>query len=711
MNNKKKQLMLTVIGLIGLIAITVGVSVAFFNYTKTGSTDNTLTTGSVMFTYTEVSGIGRGITLTDAIPMTDDLGKAQTGEGKVFEFKVSGKGANNASIPYEVTARMSSDSNLDQSKVRIYLEKDNSQVLLDDYSELDQTSRVSGYTERTLYEGKIPRNSGENYTENFKLKMWLSSEAISENNEYPYNNKTFKITVNIYAEGNVYTQQQIDLEESAKITSVTIGNGPALTASTNPSYDYDVTTTDRNITVNVTPENENAQVTIEKVNSFAYNEESNIKRLSNSNVTSQEIALTNRDNYIKITIQPEDRSIEPTVYKLHVYRTPNTTNTLDNLAISDCPLNEIFGSETTSYTCTTTEPDLEVTATKTDKYSSVSISGNTGLERGTNIITVVVTPEDTTAQTKTYTITVTANLPIPGSYSSEIAPVTLQGLAKMVYDDNNKVQQELSSNQLRNIDNSNHTNYLYKSTLTNSGKPTYYFRGEVTNNYVDFAGQTWRIVRINEDGTVRMIMVNGIDNNKSYAFQSEKNNKNYMYYTYKNAGNSVTAKTRLDSWINSNITGNNASKVASGKYYCEQAKVLYYNWSADTGTTWTNYSEYNPDFRCQSDDNGHGIVEAKIGLLTYDEVVYAGGYPNRGNVKYYLYAGERGWWTMSPGGIKPNSNAYAWKVNDPIGSEPGLHTGTNQNLNVLSTQIIRPVINLKADVTATKLANGHYQVN
>ena len=27
------------------------------------------------------------------------------------------------------------------------------------------------------------------------------------------------------------------------------------------------------------------------------------------------------------------------------------------------------------------------------------------------------------------------------------------------------------------------------------------------------------------------------------------------------------------------------------------------------------------------------------------------------------------------------------------------------------TSYLRPVINLKADVTATKLANGHYQVN
>ena len=34
---------------------------------------------------------------------------------------------------------------------------------------------------------------------------------------------------------------------------------------------------------------------------------------------------------------------------------------------------------------------------------------------------------------------------------------------------------------------------------------SYYFRGNVTNNYVKFANKYWRIIRINGDGTIRMI--------------------------------------------------------------------------------------------------------------------------------------------------------------------------------------------------------------
>ena len=46
-------------------------------------------------------------------------------------------------------------------------------------------------------------------------------------------------------------------------------------------------------------------------------------------------------------------------------------------------------------------------------------------------------------------------------------------------------------------------NGLYK-TVDDYGD-TYYYRGKVDNNYVSFAGYVWRIVRINGDGSIRLI--------------------------------------------------------------------------------------------------------------------------------------------------------------------------------------------------------------
>ena len=40
---------------------------------------------------------------------------------------------------------------------------------------------------------------------------------------------------------------------------------------------------------------------------------------------------------------------------------------------------------------------------------------------------------------------------------------------------------------------------------------SYYYRGTVKNNYVNFAGFTWRIVRINGDGSVRLILEGTLD--------------------------------------------------------------------------------------------------------------------------------------------------------------------------------------------------------
>ena len=58
----------------------------------------------------------------------------------------------------------------------------------------------------------------------------------------------------------------------------------------------------------------------------------------------------------------------------------------------------------------------------------------------------------------------------------------------------------------------------------NNGK-SYYFRGNITNNYLDFAGLTWRIVRINGDKSVRIILERSIKNDV-YS-----KNKNALDYT------------------------------------------------------------------------------------------------------------------------------------------------------------------------------------
>ena len=224
---------------------------------------------------------------------------------------------------------------------------------------------------------------------------------------------------------------------------------------------------------------------------------------------------------------------------------------------------------------------------------------------------------------------------------------------------------------------------LYKSTLTNTGDSTYYFRGNVENNYVSFAGFTWRIVRVNEDGTIRIVMQDGINNNEYIKFNSNYNNYTYMYYSNSNA------QTQLNSWYQTNIGSKSdlANKVVNGNYYCEQAKAKYASSWTSGSASMTVYSSYTPNFKCTTDGNGKGQVSASVGLLSYDEVVYAGGYYGQSNSNYYLY-NNKYFWTMSPAGFA-GSTSGVWDV------------VTSGTIAVYRVGALRPVLILKADTLAT----------
>ena len=561
MKNKKKQIIITLIAIISLIVITVGVTYAFFNYAKEGTTDNTIKTGTITFLYTEVSGVGKGISLTEAYPVADSIGKVQVGEGKIFDFKVTSNISMNSNIGYQVTARKKTGSTLANSAVKVYLTEVNGteqELLLSKYSELSQTDKVdsSKFDERILYEATVPANTS-NYEKNFRLRMW-----VDENTDFSdgsMNDKTFTLTVNVYADGKVVT-----------------------------------------------------------------------------------------DNL-------------------------DTTNTLDSITVSDCTLDPVFNSATTEYSCTVKNniSSVTVNATATSSKAKVRGLGTKDLTVGKNTLPIRVIAED--GSEKIYNINVTRKVGAT-SLKNEIMK-------------NKIITAEPTLTTSSN--NTSDASGLYKSTATNTGEPTYYFRGNVENNYVSFAGQTWRIVRINEDGTVRIVMQDGINSNANYAFNSNYNNYTYMYYT------NSQAKTQLESWYQTNIGSKKDldKNVASGAYYCEQAKAKYSDGATSGNATMTTYSKYTPDFKCSSDGNGKGQVSGNVGLLSYDELVYAGGYKGQSNSNYYLYNNTY-FWLMSPAGFSSASSSSVWYVGA---------SGYVGYSAVSGTSSLHTVLNLTAD---TQISDG-----
>ena len=225
--------------------------------------------------------------------------------------------------------------------------------------------------------------------------------------------------------------------------------------------------------------------------------------------------------------------------------------------------------------------------------------------------------------------------------------------------------------------NSSDKSGLYVSNLTNSGNNTYYFRGNVDNNNVSFAGMNWKIVRINEDDSIRIILDSPIDKNQKYTYNSSKNKEN-MYY------NESDVKPVLDSWYTENL--NEYDSKISYSNYCSEIHALWdRTWSSDKGTV---YNQYNPTFKC---DDPLYTYNLKVGLINYDETVFAGAYYGKQNDKYYLYTGYA-YWTMSTAGYYDSSYGSATWVVGTSG------TFAWNYFYARDSYIIRPVINLSSNV-------------
>lgn len=278
-------------------------------------------------------------------------------------------------------------------------------------------------------------------------------------------------------------------------------------------------------------------------------------------------------------------------------------------------------------------------------------------------------------------------------------------LVSLVFRDNPSIKNSASLNKSAS---SASENGLFSSTRTNSGNATYYFRGNVNNNYVVFAGLLWRIVRINEDNSIRMILDEPINGGELNLFAPFGTTYDKMYYS------NSDIKNKLLQWYNKTLSS--YESWLENEQYCESFNV-YHAPDGTTGDMYTagsvtpkKYMDYNVAFKCQNDGNGYGVINGKIGLLSYDEAVFAGAYPGEKNSNSYLdsyFAGA--FWLMGPGGIR-NTELEDY----PSDKYPIVHLwyhvdGSLKNGFIYNSMAsIRPVINLKADVKALNISNGTY---
>ncbi len=275
---------------------------------------------------------------------------------------------------------------------------------------------------------------------------------------------------------------------------------------------------------------------------------------------------------------------------------------------------------------------------------------------------------------------------------------------------------------------------------------SYYFRGVVTNNYVEFANKCWRIVRVGGDGSVKLILHNdntaGVANpcdsannsasaafarysGETYksAFNSSYNDNAYVGFKYGTVGSSTyeathantnksTILTNLETWYTNNLK--TYESVIDDTVWCNDktnvTDTSYNPWGYSNvnglgyGTNVTYYGATQrlvsksgsaggtgPSLKC----NGElSKINSKVGLITADELAFAGYAIGTGNTTTYLQenATDTYWWSLSPSHFS-GSSAYVWGVD---GSSGGF--GYNY---VDDARGVRPSISLKSTTNVT----------
>ena len=279
---------------------------------------------------------------------------------------------------------------------------------------------------------------------------------------------------------------------------------------------------------------------------------------------------------------------------------------------------------------------------------------------------------------------------------------------------------------------------------------SYYFRGNVKNNYVEFANKCWRIVRITGNGSVKLILHNdnpyGVSNpclssrNEQKAalidysnFNVSADNETYAGFMYGTTGssdyatihanvNKSTVLTGLETWYTNNLTSYE-NKLADTIWCNDKSKKLVLTQSVEqyfTASIRIDPTDGNPTLKCPDDNNGgklskftvndttygNGNLTYKIGLLTADEAAFAGLMLGKTNTATYLQenAIDYSWLTMSP------YRYYSSGVT-VVAIRDGIMESAIASDNAISTAI-RPAIALvpETEVTGSGTSEDPYVV-
>lgn len=316
---------------------------------------------------------------------------------------------------------------------------------------------------------------------------------------------------------------------------------------------------------------------------------------------------------------------------------------------------------------------------------------------------------------------------------SDVKKLSRGSLKDVILADNPVIKKD-NINLFKNIADDKNESGLFKTSLLyrnedinedKLGEEILYFRGIVENNYIVFANKCWRIVRTNESGSIKLryggdpIISSGkyscpktgtkigitMNDTNAHIYSGPALNNNSKYVKWVWDGNkSSNAKTMLETWYKQNIEslGNEISSQVVDEEYCNDTSLG----SNVDGTTYYGaydrmYDNYEPQYKCPNKSDTYSVKKGNmnkpVGLLTVDEISYAGGKIDASNKEYYLYTSSD-YWTMSPF-MWTNSYTFMFIVKSS-GAIKDFDTTVNINLI--------PVISIKSSLLVEEGSSGEY---
>lgn len=199
------------------------------------------------------------------------------------------------------------------------------------------------------------------------------------------------------------------------------------------------------------------------------------------------------------------------------------------------------------------------------------------------------------------------------------------------------------------------------------------------NNYVKIGDLLFRIVRINGDSTVRLILDGVLK--EQYSYNSNELDDDASVSSLSLLSNS-SILTKLNSWIETNLSSY-SKYLVNGDFCTDTSFNLNVNGINYSNTYERIFNDGAPDLYCSG-----SVYSSKVGLISVDEVVFAGAAGSKPNTSYYLYNKN------IPGNYLTNSTYFINVANNVAMMNIMSNGAVGDGILITNQSYIRPVINI-----------------